>query len=213
MSVWPEPFAVEGDLISIVPLSMEHLDDLVEAMKEGELYRLWHTASPEAPDIATEIKRRLEARADGTMLPFAVIDKEKNKAVGTTSYTNIDARERRLELGSTWYRQSMFRSPLSVECKLLLLGHAFEVLDCTCVELRTHYANARGRQAIERLGARLEGMLRSNVSTGDMIRDTLVYSILLAEWPGVRNSLLWRLARARSEEVGVGRSLASAGAR
>lgn len=212
MSVWPESFSVEGSLVSIVPLSMEHHDDLVAAMKAGELHHLWHTASPETTDVASEIKRQLEAHAGGSMLPFAVIDKAKNKAVGTTSYTNIDTRERRLEIGSTWYRRSMFRSPLSVECKLLLLGHAFEALDCTCVELRTHYANTQGRQAIEQLGARLEGMLRSTMPSGDTVRDMLVYSILLAEWPGVRNNLLWRLARARSEEMGSERTLMAAGA-
>lgn len=210
MSVWPEFFSLEGNLVSLVPLSMEHHDDLVATMKSGELHRLWHTTSPETTDIACEIKRQLEARAEGSMLPFAIIDKEKNTAIGTTSYTNMDTRERRLEIGSTWYRRSAFRSPLSVECKLLLLGYAFETLDCTCVELRTHYANTQSRQAIEQLGARLEGMLRSTMPSGDTVRDTMVYSILLAEWTGVRNNLLWRLARARSEEMKPDRTLMAA---
>lgn len=198
MSVWPDLFIVEGDFASVVPLTIKHHDDLVEAAGDGELHRLWYTKIPKPENIGVEIEGRLALRTVGSMLPFAVIERASGKAVGMTTYMNIDTANRRLEIGATWYRQSVQRSPLNTECKLLLLQHAFEKLDCICVEFRTHFMNIQSRRAIERLGAKLDGVLRSNmVMANGTIRDTAVYSIISSEWPAVKANLRWQLDKPR----------------
>ena len=198
MTIWPELFSVEGRHVSVVPLSMEHLDDLVQAAADGELHRLWYTMVPAPENVGAEIERRLGLRQAGSMLPFAIIDKASGKPVGMTTYMNIDAANRRVEIGSTWYRQSVQKSPLNTECKLLLLQHAFEKLDCICVEFRTHFMNFQSRRAIERLGAKLDGILRSNaVMANGAVRDTAVYSIIASEWPAVKANLTWQLEKPR----------------
>ena len=198
MSVWPDLFSVKGKYVSIVPLSLDHVDDLTDAAADGELHRLWYTMVPKPENVAKEIERRLALRVQGTMLPFAIVELESGKAVGMTTYMNIDAKNRRVEIGSTWYRKSVQRSPFNTECKLLLLQHAFEELDCVCVEFRTHFINSQSRQAIERLGAKLDGILRSNmVMANGTIRDTAVYSIIASEWPTVKVHLQWQLEKPR----------------
>lgn len=170
---------------------MEHHDDLVEATSDGDLHKLWYTMIPAPSGVAAEIERRL---ALASMLPFAVIDPSTGKAVGMTTYMNIDAANRRLEIGSTWYRKSVQRTPLNTECKLLLLQHAFEQLDCVCVEFRTHFINLQSRRAIERLGAKHDGVLRSNmIMANGTIRDTAVYSIIASEWSTVKANLQFKL--------------------
>lgn len=199
MTVWPDLFSVEGKYVSVVPLSMDHRDDLVEAVADGELHRLWYTVIPKPEDMGTEIDRRLGLRKAGSMLPFAVIDQASGRAVGMTTYMNIDAVSRKVEIGSTWYRQSVQKTPLNTECKLLLLEHAFEKLDCICVELRTHALNVQSRRAIERLGAKLDGVLRSHsVMANGTVRDTAAYSIIASEWPAVKANLNWQLEKPRS---------------
>ena len=146
--------------------------------------------------MAGEIERRLALRAEGSMLPFAVIDNATGRPVGMTTQMNIDAANRRLEIGSTWYRASVQRTALNTDCKLMLLRHAFEALDCIAVEFRTHFFNHASRRAIERLGAKLDGVLRSHaVGRAGELRDTCVYSIIASEWPAVRAHLDWRLSR------------------
>ena len=199
MNIWPELFSAEGDHVCVVPLTLDHAQDLAEAAADGELHRLWYTMVPSPENVAAEIERRLGLRRAGSMLPFAIIDKASGKAVGMTTYMNIDAANRRLEIGSTWYRQSVQKSPLNTECKLLLLRHAFENLDCICVEFRTHFMNVQSRRAIERLGAKLDGVLRSNmIMANGTIRDTAVYSIIASEWPAVKANLTWQLQKPRS---------------
>lgn len=199
MSLWPELFSAEGAYVHVVPMSMEHHDDLVEAATDGELHRLWYTTVPEPSRVRAEIERRLALREKGTMLPFAIVDRKTGKAVGMTTYMNIDATNRRLEIGSTWYRQSVQKSPLNTECKLLLLRHAFEKLDCIAVEFRTHFMNSQSRRAIERLGAKFDGLLRSHmILANGTIRDTAVYSIVASEWPAVKANLKWLLERPRN---------------
>ncbi len=191
MSDWPEPVSLAGKYVEIVPLSHEHHDDLVGATADGDLHKLWYTMIPAPSGVAAEIERRLNL---ASMLPFAVIDKSTGKAVGMTTYMNIDAANRRLEIGSTWYRKSVHRTPLNTECKLLLLQHAFEKLDCICVEFRTHFINVQSPRAIERLGAKFDGVLRSNmIMANGTIRDTAVYSIIASEWGSVRANLEFKL--------------------
>jgi len=132
------------------------------------------------------------------MLPFTVIDNTLAKPVGMTTFMNIDAANRRVEIGSTWYRKRVQRSDVNTHCKLLLLTHAFETLDCIAVELRTHFFNHQSRRAIERLGARLDGILRNHQrATNGTLRDTCVYSIIATEWPTVKAHLTWQLQRPR----------------
>jgi N-acetyltransferase len=197
-----QAITLQGQHASLVPLSQHHRDDLVEAVKDGELWRLWFTSVPAPEDMATEIDRRLGLQAAGSMLPFAVVD-AAGRAVGMTTYMNIDAANRRVEIGSTWYRRAVQRSAVNTECKRLLLAHAFEQLDCIAVEFRTHFFNHASRQGIERLGAKLDGVLRAHQinrhpDAPDTLRDTCVYSILAGEWSTVRAHLDHQLRKLRS---------------
>ena len=197
---WPAPITLRGRYAILEPLSHTHHDDLVEAVQDGELWKLWFTVVPEPGKMKAEIERRLDRQAKGGMLPFGVRDTATEKVVGMTSYWNVDEAHRRVEIGGTWYRKSMQRTPLNTECKLLLLTHAFESLNCICVELRTHFFNHASRRAIERLGAKLDGILRNNQVLPDgNIRDTCAYSIIVSEWPVVATNLLWKLNRPRAE--------------
>ncbi|MGH8285086.1 MAG: GNAT family N-acetyltransferase [Steroidobacteraceae bacterium] len=194
---WPPPVRLEGQHASLVPLASDHADALVDAVRDGELWRLWYTSVPSPEGMAGEIARRLELRSRGSMLPFTVLD-GAGTPVGMTTYMNIDAANRRVEIGSTWYAKRVQRTPLNTECKLMLLRHAFEALDCIAVEFRTHRFNDASRRAIERLGAQLDGILRAHERLPDgSLRDTAVYSIVAAEWPAVRNHLQWELQRPR----------------
>jgi len=192
-----QPVTLTGRHVDLLPLSAEHEDGLIAAVKDGRLWELWYTNIPTPDRMKAEIDRRLALRAAGTMLPFTVIDKASGRIAGMTTYMNIDAAGPRVEIGSTWYAQSVQRTPLNTEAKLLLLGHAFEHLGCLAVEFRTHFFNHQSRRAIERLGAKLDGVLRSHLRTSDgALRDTCVYSIIACEWPTVRTHLASRLQRA-----------------
>lgn len=192
------PVTLEGTSVTLVPLSAEHHDDLVAAVRDGELWTLWYTNIPRPEDVAAEIDRRLGLQEAGSMLPFAIIENSTGEAVGMTTLMNIDAVNRRVEIGSTWYRQRVQRTGLNTEAKLLLLRHAFETLDCIAVEFRTHFFNRASRAAIERLGAKLDGILRQHaISKNGTLRDTAVYSITSGEWPTVRGHLEFQLAKPR----------------
>ena len=191
---------LRGQHVSLLPLNMSHEGDLVEAVKDGELWRHWYTLIPSPEKMGEEIKRRLKLQDQGSMLPFAVM--ASGKAVGMTTYMNIDAPNKRLEIGSTWYRANVQRTPLNTECKRLLLTHAFEQLQCIAVEFRTHFFNQQSRRAIERLGAKLDGILRNHAinthpDAVGALRDTCVYSILNTDWPSVKAHLDYQLSRAR----------------
>jgi len=195
---WPQPVTLRSPSVDLEPLSTSHCAALAAAVRDGELWRLWYTAIPRPEDMGAEIERRLRQQQHGAMLPFAVIDTASGNAVGMTTYLNIEPTHKRLEIGATWYRQSMQRTQLNTQCKLLLLTHAFEALDCIAVEFRTHFFNAQSRRAIERLGARLDGILRSHQRALDgTLRDTCVYSIVAGEWPAVRAHLNWQMQRPR----------------
>jgi RimJ/RimL family protein N-acetyltransferase len=192
------PLVLQGPQARLEPLSARHHDDLVEAVRDGELWNLWYTAIPTPERMQAEIERRLQLQAQGSMLPFAVIDPASGQAVGMTSYMNIDAAHHRVEIGSTWYRRRVQRSALNTQCKLLLLSHAFDTLGCNAVEFRTHWFNHTSRHAIERLGAKLDGVLRAHqIAPDGSLRDTVVYSIIASEWPAVRSHLDHQLARPR----------------
>lgn len=203
MTLFVPAVTLLGTHVQLVPLEMAHHDDLVLAVRDGELWNHWYTVIPTAEGMATEITRRMSLQAQGSMLPFAVIDSASGRAVGMTTYMNLDAANRRVEIGSTWYRSSVQRGPLNTEAKRLLLGHAFETLNCIAVEFRTHFFNQQSRRAIERLGAKLDGILRSHqinqhpLAQG-ALRDTCVYSILASEWPSVKTHLDYQLIRLRT---------------
>lgn len=194
---WPPSVELHGTHAALVPLSPDHAPDLAEASADGNMHALWYTSIPAPDAVPAEIARRLALRAGGSMLPFAVLD-AGGRAVGMTTYMNIDAGARRVEIGSTWYRRAVQRGPLNTECKLMLLRHAFDTLDCIAVEFRTHHINHQSRRAIERLGAKLDGILRAHtVMANGTVRDTAVYSIIAPEWPTVRAHLEWQLAKPR----------------
>jgi RimJ/RimL family protein N-acetyltransferase len=194
---WPAPVELQGTHCSLRPLSADHHDGLVAATRDGELWKLWYTAVPSPEGMKAEIDRRLALQAGGSMLPFTVLD-ASGRVVGMTTYMNVDAANRRVEIGSTWYAHSTQRSALNTECKRMLLAHAFETLDCIAVEFRTHRLNLQSRRAIERLGAQLDGILRAHQrSPNGSLRDTAVYSITATDWPAVRSHLDWQLSRPR----------------
>jgi N-acetyltransferase len=195
---WPPSVILAGKIARLEPLTLAHSAELTEAVKDGELWRLWYTMAPSPERMNAEIERRLKLREAGSMLPFAVIDLATGETAGMTTYMNIDAANRRVEIGSTWCRKSVQRSGLNTECKLLLLRHAFETLDCIAVEFHTHFLNLQSRRAIERHGAKLDGVLRSHMRMADgSVRDTCAYSIIASEWPAVRANLVWQMEKPR----------------
>jgi RimJ/RimL family protein N-acetyltransferase len=189
---------LQGDYVRLEPLQREHVGGLAEAVKDGELWTLWYTTVPRPEEMAAEIERRLGLQDAGSMLPFAVRHEPSGELVGMTTFMNVDARNRHVEIGSTWYARRAQRTPLNTECKLLLLTHAFEVLDCIAVEFRTHVQNRQSRAGIERLGAKLDGILRHHqIMPNGTLRDTCCYSIIAPEWPTVKAHLAWQLAMPR----------------
>jgi RimJ/RimL family protein N-acetyltransferase len=190
---WPDPVTLRGEHARLEPLSHDHLAGLVEAVKDGELFKLWYTAVPKPEDMTKEIDRRLGLQKAGSMLPFTVVD-AAGKIAGMTTYMNVDATNRRVEIGSTWYAKRVQRTPLNTQCKLLLLQHAFEAIDCIAVEFRTHFFNHQSRRAIERLGAKQDGILRNHqIAPNGTLRDTVVFSIIAAEWSTVKAHLTYQL--------------------
>jgi RimJ/RimL family protein N-acetyltransferase len=195
MNPFTAPITLSGGHALLEPLSYAHQEDLIEAVRDGELWKLWYTAVPSPEGMRAEIERRLNLQQAGSMLPFAVRSRASGKIAGMTTYMNIDATFRRVEIGSTWYAKSAQRTPLNTECKLMLLTRAFEALDCIAVEFRTGFFNFASRRAIERLGAKQDGILRSHQRYADgSLRDTVVFSIVAQEWPAVKRHLEFKLA-------------------
>ena len=195
---WPKPVTLHSKTVQLEPLSLDHVSDLINAVKDGKLYNHWYTSIPQPKNMKMEIERRLKLQDMGTMLPFAVISLKTEKAVGMTTYMNVDKENKRVEIGSTWYAKSVQRTSLNTECKLMLLEHAFENLACICVEFRTHFMNHQSRRGIERLGAKLDGILRSNaIQKNGTIRDTAVYTIISSEWSSVKANLEYQLVKNR----------------
>lgn len=196
MNSFTHPITLKGTHATLEPLSHDHYDGLVEATRDGELFKLWYTSVPSPDGMRLEIERRLGLQEIGTMLPWTVRDNASGKVAGMTSYMNIDPTNRRVEIGSTWYAKSAQRTPINTECKLMLLTYAFESLRCIAVEFRTSFFNHASRRAIERLGAKQDGILRSHQLHADgSLRDTVVFSIIAAEWPAVKLHLRFKLRR------------------
>lgn len=184
-----------GTHVTLEPLTQSHCADLERAAQDVQ--GLWYTSVPTPDGMAAEIDRRNALQAQGAMVPFAVLTPD-GRAVGMTTYMNIDHNAPRVEIGSTWYSKAVQRTPLNTEAKRLLLAHAFEALDCIAVELCTHALNTQSRRAIERLGAKLDGIRRNHMKLpGGTLRDTAVYSILNTEWPTIRTHLDYQLSKPR----------------
>jgi RimJ/RimL family protein N-acetyltransferase len=188
-----EPVILKGNYATLEPLKPEHEDGIRRAVCDGELWQLWYTTIPAPDRVQAYIEETLAKQRAGSVLPFVVRDNASGGIVGCTRYLNIDAANRRLEIGATWYAQSAQRTGINTECKLLLLEHAFEKLDCIAVEFRTDWFNKRSQAAIERLGAKRDGVLRNHMIMADgRIRDTVAYSIIRTEWPGVKTNLRYK---------------------
>lgn len=189
---------LENELVRLEPLGAGHQDALAAAAADGELWRTWYTSVPSPKAVDREIQRRQTLQQKGQMAPWAVVDPGTGVAVGMTTYMQIDAPNRRVEIGSTWIGRQVQGTGLNPAMKLLLLQRAFEDLECIAVEFRTHWHNYQSRTAIARLGAKQDGVLRNHqIMDNGTLRDTVVFSILDSEWPAVRAGLEHRLERRR----------------
>lgn len=194
MKKWLNEIELKGDLVLLKTLSIEHIEDLTKAVKDGELWNLWYTSAPEPEKVKDYIETALTEFKNDKSLPFVIIRKENNKIVGTTRFMNSDSKNKRLEIGTTWYSKSTQRTGINTECKYLLLEYAFEKLECIAVEFRTHIHNNQSRNAIARLGAKQDGILRNHSVDGTgCLRDTVVFSILNSEWNTVKKSLEYKM--------------------
>jgi RimJ/RimL family protein N-acetyltransferase len=196
MTGFASPVTLTGQRwVTLEPLQAEHVPEIAAACADGDVGALWFTSAP-SPSTAQEwVDLRLAAQHPDTGLTFTARTPD-GRVIGSSSYLNVDPPNRRLEIGATWFCGSVRRTGVNTEAKLLMLGHAFDDLNCVAVEFRTHFFNATSRAAIERLGAKLDGVLRSHQLLPDgSRRDTVVYSILDVEWPAVRNNLRFRLGR------------------
>lgn len=193
-----EPVTLKGRYATLEPLVRAHAKDLRRAAADGKLWQLWYTSVPASDKTIPYIDAALKMREDLGAMPFAVRDNADGKIVGCTRYFNVDSLNRRLEIGYTWYATRVQRTAINTECKLLLLTHAFEKLKCIAVEFRTHWFNQASREAIARLGAKQDGVLRNHQLAPDgSYRDTVVFSIIESEWPAVKRHLNFLLERQR----------------
>jgi len=192
------PLTLTGRHVTLEPLARSHAGALAEAAADGELWRLWYTSVPPPERVREYVDAALDMRERTGALPFVVRENASGTIVGSTRYFNVEPAHRRLEIGHTWYAKRVQRTAVNTDCKLLLLGHAFDTLGCIAVELRTNFFNHASREAIARLGAKQDGILRNHMLLPDGTRrDTVVFSILDSEWPAVRRHLRFRLERAR----------------
>lgn len=196
-----EPVTLTGrNWVVLEPLQREHSDELLEAAKDGELWKLWYTSVGDPDALFGYIDSALKMRDEQGAMPFVIRRKSDGKVVGSTRYFNVDAKNRRLEIGHTWYSKSVQRTGINTEAKLILLKHAFETLNCIAVEFRTHWFNFDSRAAIARLGAKQDGVLRNHqLAPNGTLRDTVVFSIIASEWPTVKAHLRFQLNKTREQ--------------
>ena len=191
---WIEPVILSGSKVLLEPLSIQHVDGLITAVKDGELWKLWYTPIPAPEKMEEYIQAALDMRENAGALPFVVRDRSSNMIIGTTRYFNVDEVNQRLNIGYTWYAESYQRMVVNTESKYLLLSHAFEKLEAIAVEFRTHWHNHKSRAAIARLGAKQDGVFRNHARSADGVyRDTVVFSMINLEWPAVKQSLEFKL--------------------
>jgi len=191
-----KPVTLTGRYATLAPLAQEHLAGLRQAVADGELWNLFFTSVPRPEEMQAWLDDALALQAGNQALPFVILENFSGKIVGATRYCNLDLANRRLEIGYTWHAKSAQRTGINTECKLMLLRHAFEQLKCIAVEFRTDWLNHTSQRAIERLGAKRDALLRSHkIMPNGRVRDTVVYSILCAEWQGIEEHLRFKLER------------------
>jgi RimJ/RimL family protein N-acetyltransferase len=194
--IHPKPVTLEGYGMRLEPLTPAHRDDLAAAASDGRLWELWFTSVPEPEKVDAYIATALDGQSKGHMLPWVVRELESGTIAGTTRYHDIVPEIDRVEIGWTWYAKRWQRTHVNTACKLLLFEHGFDTLGCKVVGLRTDNFNFASQRAIERLGAKRDGVIRHHQARRDgSARDSYMYSVLVAEWPDVRRHLRLRLAR------------------
>jgi N-acetyltransferase len=193
----PRPVTLEGHGVRLEPLAREHRDALAAAAADGALWELWFTSVPRPEETERYIAQALAGLEAGHTLPFVVRELKSGAILGSTRYHDIVREAHRVEIGYTWYARRWQKTHINTACKLLLFAHAFEALDCGVVGLRTDNFNFRSQRAIEALGAKRDGVIRHHQPRRDgTVRDTVMYSVLAAEWRDVKRHLELRLARA-----------------
>ncbi len=191
MNNWLTEIELIGEKVKLIPLRENHANDMVMAASDGELWNLKVTSVPSKNTVNAYIEFALKEQTLGNSLPFVILDRQTQTIIGSTRYCNATPEHRRLEIGYTWYSKSYQRTGVNTECKLLLLQHAFEVLNCIAVEFRTHIHNEASKNAIQRLGAKQDGILRNHrISADGSLRDSVIYSITQEEWPDVKKELV-----------------------
>ena len=194
--IHPKPATLEGHGVCLEPLSKEHEKDLAEAANDGKLWELWYTSVPEPEKTGAYIDAALAGQAAGDMLPWVVREAKNGAVIGSTRYHDIIPAADRVEIGYTWYAARWQRSHVNTACKLLLFEFAFDKVKCKVVGLRTDNFNFRSQRAIEALGAKKDGVIRHHWPRRDgTVRDSVLYSVLAAEWPDVKRHLQSRLKR------------------
>ena len=187
---------LEGNIVKLIPMHMSHKDALIKAASDGRLWELWFTSVPSEKTIEDYILNAIRQRESGQGFPFVVINIKTNQIIGSTRYCNASSENRRLEIGYTWYASKNQQTGVNTECKYLLLEYAFEALNCIAVEFKTNWYNIKSKEAITRLGAKLDGVLRNHrISPDGSLRDTVIYSIINQEWASVKKSLKYKMSK------------------
>ena len=196
MAKWLSPVELEGNFVKLLPLTESHKSEVLDAASDGKLWELWYTSVPSSDTLDSYMGFALKQKSEGLALPFVIVEKATGKVVGSTRFCSVDAPNRRVEIGYTWYSQSVQRTGINTECKYLLLQHAFETLDAIAVEFKTNLFNFPSRNAILRLGAKQDGILRNHrIDRMGNIRDTVIFSILKSEWPTVKTALEFKMRK------------------
>jgi N-acetyltransferase len=195
VSLWAVIPDLVGVHIRLRAMRPSDADAIVAAASDGKLWELFFTGVPSAETIEAYLKAAFLEQTYGRAMPFVIIDKASDRIIGATRYMRMQSEARRLEIGATFYAQSVQRTSANTEAKLLLLTHAFETMDCLCVQFRTDHFNHASQRAIERLGAKRDGLIRNHNIMNGRVRDTVLYSIIASEWAGVKRNLEFKLAR------------------
>ncbi len=191
---WVQPIILKSEYVTLVPLAVEHATDLGKAIQDGDLWKIWYLYLPKPCEMLDAVNSYLNWQKSDNFIPFVVIDNQTSKVVGMTGYFKMFANIRRLDIGWTWYKKSAQKTNINTEAKLLLLTHAFEAKAATVVSFGVNWFNENSKRAVERLGAKLDGVLRNHVKMPNgIICDYCIYSIIDREWPAVKNSLKAKL--------------------